>query len=62
VTVLSAAGLLAFELVIIYQFWLSSRDYSRTLAKLEGKITDFRSRLPAEEDAPQGAAVGGKGG
>jgi phosphatidylglycerophosphate synthase len=62
VTVLSAAGLLAFELVIIYQFWLSSRDYSRTLAKLESKITDFRSRLPAEENAARGATVGGNAG
>jgi phosphatidylglycerophosphate synthase len=48
VTVLSGAGMLAFELVIIYKFWLSSRDYSRSLAKLETRIAGLRDRLPAE--------------
>jgi hypothetical protein len=59
VTVLSAAGMLAFELVIIYKFWLSSRDYSRSLTKLEAKIAGFHERLPAER--PQGAGVGSSG-
>ena len=48
VVAVSGAGLIAFELVIIYKFWLSSRDYSRNLAKLNAKIDDYRSRLPAE--------------
>ncbi|MFF5258658.1 CDP-alcohol phosphatidyltransferase family protein [Actinomadura viridis] len=56
VTILSAAGMLAFELVIIYKFWLSSRDYSRSVAKLETRISGYREQLPAEQ---REAAVGG---
>ncbi|MQY07172.1 CDP-alcohol phosphatidyltransferase family protein [Actinomadura macrotermitis] len=51
VTVLSAIGMLAFEFIIIYKFWLSSRDYSRNLAKLQTKIDSLRAQLPAEEFA-----------
>lgn len=58
VVALSAAGMLAFELVIIYKFWLSSRAYSRSLAKLEAKIDGYRAQLPAE----QVEAVVGSGG
>ncbi|WP_433464473.1 CDP-alcohol phosphatidyltransferase family protein [Spirillospora sp. CA-142024] len=48
VVIVSGAGLLAFELFIIYKFWLSSRDYSRSLAKLNAKIESHRAELPAE--------------
>jgi phosphatidylglycerophosphate synthase len=48
VVIASGAGLLVFELIIIYKFWLSSRDYSRTLAKLTAKIETHRAELPAE--------------
>ncbi|MBX6769470.1 MAG: CDP-alcohol phosphatidyltransferase family protein [Actinomadura rubrobrunea] len=48
VTVVAAAGLLAFELVIIYKFWLSSRDYSRAVTRLENKIADYRARFPEQ--------------
>ncbi|GLZ10372.1 hypothetical protein Acsp04_06070 [Actinomadura sp. NBRC 104425] len=48
VTILAAAGMLAFELVIIYKFWLSSRDYSRTVTKLERKIAEYRARFPEQ--------------
>lgn len=58
VVVVSGAGLLVFELIIIYKFWLSSRDYSRSLAKLNAKIETYRSELPAEYAE---AAVGSSG-
>ncbi|MFG2089242.1 MULTISPECIES: CDP-alcohol phosphatidyltransferase family protein [unclassified Spirillospora] len=48
VIAVSGAGMLAFELVIIYKFWLSSRDYSRTMARLNEEIEGHRERLPAE--------------
>ncbi|MFS2294226.1 MAG: CDP-alcohol phosphatidyltransferase family protein [Actinomadura sp.] len=48
VVAVSGAGLLAFELIIIYKFWLSSRDYSRNLANLNAKIDEYRAQLPAE--------------
>ncbi|WP_141581077.1 CDP-alcohol phosphatidyltransferase family protein [Actinomadura sp. WMMA1423] len=60
VVVLSGVGLLAFELIIIYKFWLSSRDYSRTLTKLNAKIETYRAELPSEP-AEAGAAVGSSG-
>ncbi|MEU8120951.1 CDP-alcohol phosphatidyltransferase family protein [Spirillospora sp. NPDC049024] len=60
VVVLSGVGLLAFELIIIYKFWLSSRDYSRSLAKLNAKIETYRAELPAEP-AEAGAVVGSSG-
>ncbi|MDL4776056.1 MULTISPECIES: CDP-alcohol phosphatidyltransferase family protein [Thermomonosporaceae] len=57
VVVLSGIGMLAFEFVIIYKFWLSSRDYSRNLAKLEAKIGSLREQLPAEQhEATVGSA------
>ncbi|MBD2896051.1 CDP-alcohol phosphatidyltransferase family protein [Spirillospora sp. NPDC000708] len=62
VVCVSAAGMLAFELFIIYKFWLSSRDYSRSLAKLNGTIEGYRAQLPAEEPAHSGAAVVGSSG
>jgi hypothetical protein len=48
VVAVSAAGLLAFELVIIYKFWLASRDYARTLANLNAKIEAHRATLPTD--------------
>lgn len=62
VVCVSAAGMLAFELFIIYKFWLSSRDYSRSLAKLNVTIEGYRAQLPAEEPAHSGAAVVGSSG
>ncbi|MGP4021741.1 CDP-alcohol phosphatidyltransferase family protein [Actinomadura sp. 3N407] len=44
----SAVGMLAFELVIIYKFWLASRDYTRMMARLNKEIEEHRGRLPAE--------------
>ncbi|MBO2456826.1 CDP-alcohol phosphatidyltransferase family protein [Actinomadura violacea] len=63
VVCVSAAGMLAFELFIIYKFWLSSRDYSRSLASLNGKIEGYRAQLPAEEigEAAGAAVVGSSG-
>ncbi|WP_067491408.1 CDP-alcohol phosphatidyltransferase family protein [Actinomadura hibisca] len=51
VVVLSGIGMMAFELVIIYKFWLSSRDYSRSVAKLQKKIDNLRASLPQEYGA-----------
>jgi hypothetical protein len=63
VVCVSAAGMLAFELFIIYKFWLSSRDYSRSLAKLNGKIEGYRAQLPAgePEHSADAAVVGSSG-
>ena len=63
VVCVSAAGMLAFELFIIYKFWLSSRDYSRSLAKLNGTIEGYRAQLPAEEPehSADAAVVGSSG-
>jgi phosphatidylglycerophosphate synthase len=63
VIVLAALGMLAFELVIIYKFWLSSRVYSRTLGKLERKVADLRAGLPQDlgaEAEPQAAVATGR--
>lgn len=60
VVVLSALGMLAFEFIIIYKFWLSTRDYSRNLAKLDAKIAGYRAQLPAEP-APAEATIGSAG-
>ena len=49
VVAISAIGMFAFELVIIYKFWLSSRDYSRALANLHTKIDSYRADTPAEQ-------------
>lgn len=46
VVIASAAGLLAFELIVIYKFWLAARDYSRTMTKLNTKITEYNTQLP----------------
>ncbi|HEU5024038.1 MAG TPA: CDP-alcohol phosphatidyltransferase family protein [Spirillospora sp.] len=62
VVCVSAAGMLAFELFIIYKFWLSSRDYSRSLAKLNAKIDEYREQLPADVvERHVGAGVGSSG-
>ncbi|HEY8480583.1 MAG TPA: CDP-alcohol phosphatidyltransferase family protein [Spirillospora sp.] len=61
VVAVSGAGLLAFELVIIYKFWLSSRDYSRNLASLNAKIEEYRAQLPAEAERPVAPAVSNSG-
>ncbi|TDD82374.1 CDP-alcohol phosphatidyltransferase family protein [Actinomadura rubrisoli] len=61
VVVLSAIGMLAFELVIIYKFWLASRDYSRSLAKLNIKIEEYRRQVPAEQLQAMEATVGSAG-
>ncbi|QXJ22045.1 CDP-alcohol phosphatidyltransferase family protein [Actinomadura graeca] len=58
VVALSAAGMLVFELIIIYKFWLASRDYSRSMAKLDGKIEEYRAQVPAEPRETANAAVG----
>ncbi|MEU8804524.1 CDP-alcohol phosphatidyltransferase family protein, partial [Spirillospora sp. NPDC048819] len=47
VVIVSAAGMLAFELFIVYKFWLAARDYWRNLAKLNTEIEAHRDRLPA---------------
>ncbi|WP_018653477.1 CDP-alcohol phosphatidyltransferase family protein [Actinomadura flavalba] len=52
VVALSAAGMLAFELIIIYKFWLSTRDYSRSMAKLERRVEAARAELPAAAVEP----------
>ncbi|TYB48344.1 CDP-alcohol phosphatidyltransferase family protein [Actinomadura chibensis] len=57
VVILSAAGMLAFELIIIYKFWLSTRDYSRTMAKLDARIAAHRDEAPAAEYQRAGAAT-----
>ncbi|MBT2210665.1 MULTISPECIES: CDP-alcohol phosphatidyltransferase family protein [Actinomadura] len=61
VVVASAVGMLAFELVIIYKFWLASRDYSRSLAKLNDAIEGYRAQLPAEYRETANAGVGSSG-
>ena len=61
VVVLSALGMLIFELIIIYKFWLASRDYSRSMTKLNGKIAEYRLQLPAERHQTAEAAVGSAG-
>ncbi|MEU8804918.1 CDP-alcohol phosphatidyltransferase family protein, partial [Spirillospora sp. NPDC048819] len=48
VVIVSAAGMLAFECVIIYKFWLAGRAYTRSLAGLNEEIDAYRARLPAE--------------
>nr|WP_121433719.1 CDP-alcohol phosphatidyltransferase family protein [Actinomadura pelletieri] len=50
VVAVSAAGLLAFELIIIYKFWLAARDYTRTLKTLNTKIDTYRASVPAQYD------------
>ncbi|GAA4235690.1 hypothetical protein GCM10022254_43440 [Actinomadura meridiana] len=42
----SAAGLLTFEFIIIYKFWLAARDYSRNLTTLNTKIAEYNTQLP----------------
>ncbi|MFC5180127.1 CDP-alcohol phosphatidyltransferase family protein [Actinomadura harenae] len=49
VTILSGIGMMTFELVIIYKFWLSSRTYTKTLGKLERRVAEARAQLPQEE-------------
>lgn len=55
VVALAGAGLLFFELVIIYKFYLSSRDFTRSLGRLEKKIAEYEAQLPpvAEAEAEQ---------
>ncbi|ACY99627.1 MULTISPECIES: CDP-alcohol phosphatidyltransferase family protein [Thermomonospora] len=54
---LAGAGLLFFELVIIYKFYLSSLDFARVSAELEAKIAEYEAQLPAESEVPLGRAV-----
>ncbi|GAA2623753.1 CDP-alcohol phosphatidyltransferase family protein [Actinomadura fulvescens] len=56
VAALAGVGMLAFELFIIYKFWLSSRDYSRTLGTLERKVADLRAGFPHEHQPSLTAA------
>ncbi|SEF97920.1 Phosphatidylglycerophosphate synthase [Thermomonospora echinospora] len=49
-TALAGAGLLFFELVIIYKFYLSSRDFARISTELEAKITEYEALLPPEPE------------
>ncbi|TDB80145.1 CDP-alcohol phosphatidyltransferase family protein [Actinomadura sp. KC216] len=58
VVAVSAAGLLTFELIIIYKFWLAARDYSRNLTKLNTKIAEYRDRLPETNDIPATTSSG----
>ncbi|MDA2804410.1 CDP-alcohol phosphatidyltransferase family protein [Nocardiopsis suaedae] len=37
VTVLSCAGLLAFESAIVYKLWMATRDFTRELSRLQGR-------------------------
>ncbi|MEU8346608.1 CDP-alcohol phosphatidyltransferase family protein [Spirillospora sp. NPDC048832] len=46
VVAVSATGMLFFELVIIYKFWLSSRDYGRKLADVQAVIAEQEARFP----------------
>jgi phosphatidylglycerophosphate synthase len=48
-TALAGAGLLFFELVIIYKFYLSSRDFARISGELESKIAEYEAQLPPAE-------------
>ncbi|WUI00608.1 CDP-alcohol phosphatidyltransferase family protein [Spirillospora sp. NBC_00431] len=61
VVAVSAAGLLAFELIVIYKFWLAARDYSRNLGKLNTKIDTYRTQLPAAPAHPATPAATGSG-
>lgn len=61
VVAVSAAGLLAFELIVIYKFWLAARDYSRNLTKLTTKIETYRNQVPADQHEQAGASVGSSG-
>ncbi|KAB2351551.1 CDP-alcohol phosphatidyltransferase family protein [Actinomadura rudentiformis] len=49
VAALAGAGMMAFELFIIYKFWLSSRDYGRSLIKLERKVADLRAEVAQQQ-------------
>ncbi|MQY15575.1 hypothetical protein SRB5_57580 [Streptomyces sp. RB5] len=60
VTAVSAALLMLFELVIMYKFWLSTRDYNRELSRLEtaprmvgipDSVRRGRHRRPLDPDA-----------
>jgi phosphatidylglycerophosphate synthase len=46
VVAVSAAGLLTFEFIIIYKFWLAARDYTRNLATLNTQINEYRTESP----------------
>ncbi|POM26947.1 Bifunctional IPC transferase and DIPP synthase [Actinomadura rubteroloni] len=52
VSAVSAVGMLTFELIIIYKFWLSTKDYGRSMGKLEHRIADARAELPLDEGTP----------
>ncbi|QFG21746.1 CDP-alcohol phosphatidyltransferase family protein [Actinomadura sp. WMMB 499] len=49
VVAVSAAGMLFFELVVIYKFWMATHAYNRNMAALEEKIAGYRDRLPEGE-------------
>ncbi|MBE1533785.1 CDP-alcohol phosphatidyltransferase family protein [Actinomadura algeriensis] len=49
VVAVSAAGMLFFELVVIYKFWMATNAYNRNMAAIEEKIAGHRDRMPAEE-------------
>jgi phosphatidylglycerophosphate synthase len=57
-TALAGAGLLFFELVIIYKFYLSSRDFARISGELETKIAEYEAQLPPESDETAQPPVG----
>lgn len=54
IVAVSGAGLLAFELVIIYKFWLSTRDYSKSITALQAIIDEHRARLPEDQELTVG--------
>ncbi|OLT38207.1 phosphatidylglycerophosphate synthase [Actinomadura sp. CNU-125] len=49
VVAVSAAGMLFFELVVIYKFWMATNAYNRNMAAIEEKIEGHRRTLPVEE-------------
>ncbi|GGV27155.1 hypothetical protein GCM10010182_57650 [Actinomadura cremea] len=49
VVAVSAAGMLFFELVVIYKFWMATHAYNRNMALLDEKIEGYRERLPEDE-------------
>ncbi|TMR27363.1 CDP-alcohol phosphatidyltransferase family protein [Actinomadura geliboluensis] len=54
VVAVSAAGMLFFEFVIIYKFWLSSRDYGRKLADVQAVIAEQEARFPERAQVSAG--------
>src|SRR5690606_13017116 len=54
IVAVSGAGLLAFALVIIYKFWLSTRDYSKSFTAVPAIIGEHRAALPEGQERTVG--------